>query len=348
MKRSNIFVEDCNNVAKYLKSLNFPFNKIMITGATGMIGSFLIKSLLAYGSIYNVNLQIYACIRNINKAKSVFSNDEIKNINIITKEDLEHFTEKKIDCIIHTASPTDSLELQTKPISTIQTIVFETNFFLSLAKQTQCDSFIFLSSIEVYGKFSDLIKTVKEKDLGYISLSKPRSSYPEAKRLAELLCFSYWYEHGLNTQTARLTQTFGSELMHGDNRIFAQIARSVVNNTDIVLHTDGSFSRNYCYLTDTAKALFLIATRGYPGETYNVSNDDTFISVKEMAEMVCHKIANDSIKIVYNIPKDITKYGYSPQVNIKMCSNKLVELGWKPEYNLEQMYRRLVLGLTEI
>lgn len=345
MNTTNIYENDCINVANYLKSISCPFDSVVITGATGMIGSFLVKSLLKYNDLFNKNVKVFALVRNVEKARVVFTSEQFDKITFFTKEFPSISFNQNIDCFIHTASPTSSLELQTKPASTINAIIKGTSDALSFAKNNNCKSFVFLSSIEVYGKYDDgLIKTVNENDLGFVPLNNPRSSYPEAKRLAELLCFSYFQEYGLSTKTARLTQTFGANLAVDDNRIFAQIARSVVDNRDIVLHTDGSFSRSYCYLTDAAKAIFLISTLGEPGETYNIANNNTYISVKDMAEMVCKHIANDRIKVVYDIA-DATKYGYANISSIKMSIEKLVSLGWVPEYSLEEMYSRLVSSL---
>ena len=143
--------------------------------------------------------------------------------------------------------------------------------------------------------------------------------------------------------TARLAQTFGAGVAAEDSRVFAQFARSAVNHEDIILHTQGTLSRCYCYTTDAVEALLYILLKGEAGEAYNVANPNTYISVRDMAQFIQHNFAPDiSVKI---IPKE--GCGYSPVTKLRLDSSKAYGLGWKPRTGLKEMFERLILHLSE-
>ena len=140
---------------------------------------------------------------------------------------------------------------------------------------------------------------------------------------------------------ARLAQTFGAGILPGENRVFAQFARSAMNGEDIVLHTKGLSEGNYCYTRDAVLGLLTILLEGENGEAYNVANPDSHTTIADMAQMVCEKIGDGKIKVVFDIPESNT-YGYAADTKMKLNSDKLQSLGWKPEIGLEEAYRRLI------
>ena len=142
-----------------------------------------------------------------------------------------------------------------------------------------------MSSLEYYGQnFDD--KIITEEVQGYVDNTAARSSYPLGKRAAEYLCAAYSQQYGVNVKIARLTQTFGAGVAADDNRVFAQFARSIICETDIVLHTKGDSAKPYCYTIDCVSAILYILLKGNNGEAYNVANSETYISIREMAEFL--------------------------------------------------------------
>ena len=158
---------------------------------------------------------------------------------------------------------------------------------------------------------------------------------------------SYAKEYGLNVVIARLTQTIGAGISKDDNRYFAQLARSVIEGKDVILHTKGEPARNYCYLSDAISAILLLLVKGQHGQAYNVANENTYISARDLAFFVCDNMAGGKIKVVFDIPKDIDKFGYAPTSKIKMDCSKLKNLGWQPKFGLEEMYYRLIQSMKE-
>ena len=212
---------------------------------------------------------------------------------------------------------------------------------LELAGRKNCKSFVYLSSMEVYGQAEQ--SDVRENDLGYLDLSNPRSSYPESKRFCEMLCAAYAAEYGLPVKIARLARTFGAGIpQDNDMRVFAQFARSVMEGRNIELHTEGKSRGNYCYISDAVRGLLTILLKGENGGAYNVANSDASATIREMADTVANEVSGGNIRVVVNVPEDILKRGYAPDVGFKLNADKLKSLGWLPKHGLNDMYRRLI------
>ena len=319
----------------------------LITGATGLIGSLFAKMLLEANRTYNLNIKIIAMIRNYEKAQYVFEGYTESPALVFVKCDICYAIDLKEepDYILHTASVTNSQIMVNDPVETINVAIRGSDNVFSLAQKKHVKKVIYLSSMEVYGSIEK--ENVKENDLGYIDLKNVRSCYPEAKRMCECLANAYYNQYNLPICIARLAQTFGPGISKTENRVFAQFARSVVKNQNIVLHTTGASEGNYCYTRDVISALVIIFEKGKIGETYNICNEQCHTTIGEMARMVVEKIANKSIRVVYEIPNNQKKYGYAPDVKLKMSADKLRALGWEPQVGLEEAYTRLIKELGE-
>ena len=330
----NKFVEeDAENITKQFDMSVFDNKTVLVTGATGLIGSLCVRSLLASG----YNTKILALVRNKDKADKMFG--ENKNLELLVQDiQAPITTDKHVDYIIHTASVTASKDFVEKPVETIMTALNGTTNVLEFAKKAKCTSVIYLSSLEVYGIPTKEIVT--ENDYGYIDIQTPRGSYPEGKRIAENLCVSFCSEYGVPVKIARLTQTFGAGVSKNDNRVFAQFAKSVIEKRDIILHTKGRTKRCYCYTTDAVTAIFTILTKG-ENTAYNVANKNTYISIYDMAK----SLENSNTKVV--IETDDKNHGYNPEMQICLDTKKLEQLGWKANTSLDVMFNRLIGSMEE-
>lgn len=186
---------------------------------------------------------------------------------------------------------------------------------------------------------------VSEEEMGYINPADIRSNYPLGKRMCENMCVAYSKEFGVDVKIARLAQTFGPGITVSDNRIYVQFAKSVINNEDIILHTNGESEGNYCYTRDALKAIYTILLKGVSPEAYNVANENNHTTIKDMAYMVADDIAHNSINVVFDIPNN-NKYGYASTTKMKLDSSKLRYLGWKPEIDLIEQYERLIESIS--
>ena len=199
--------------------------------------------------------------------------------------------------------------------------------------------------MEMYGSFAEFNNNVTETELGYIDPLAVRSNYPESKRLCENLCVAFYSEYDVPVKIARLSQTFGAGILPGENRVFAQFARSAIEGKDIVLHTKGLSEGNYCYTRDTVIGLLLILLNGKNAEAYNVTNPETHTTIADMAKMVCEKLGDNKIKVIFNIP-ETNMFGYAADTKMKLNSDKLKNLGWMPQIGLEEAYRRMMKSMA--
>lgn len=333
-KDINELVSNCKVFSKLENS------SVLVTGSTGLIGSILVKSLLK-----NKNIKVYACCRNREKFNSVFKNYISPNLISIFSDILDFdISNLNIDYIIHTASITDSKTFIEKPVETLNIAIDGTRNLLKQCVNKNIKSFVYLSSLEVYGTFYDFdgIKNVKETDSGYIDTMSVRSSYSEGKRIVENICKSYCNEYKVPVKVARLCQTFGAGVLYNDNRVFAQFARAIIEKKDIVLKTKGETVRNYCYTTDAVSGILTILLKGNSGEAYNIANMETTISIVDMAKQVCSLYTDSNSKVVFDIAEDASKLGYNPVVKLQLDSTKLQTLGWQPFINLKEAYKRLI------
>lgn len=314
---------------------------IVVTGANGLLGRTMIQCLLFLDKVYNLNLTIIAVVRDESKAKQIIgiSNEHLSYYqyefglgNLFGKE-LPH-----ADIIIHLAAPTASHFFVNSPVETMQIVVGGANEVLVYAKEHPSTRLLYVSSLEVYGMINDDSVPLTEDVQGYIDPMSVRSSYSLGKRAAECLCKSFYNEYNVHVVIARLAQTFGAGVTIEDNRVFAQFARSVIEGNDIVLHTKGELKRCYCYTTDAVSGMLYSLLRGKAGEAYNIANESTYISIADMAKMA-QSIFNPNKTVKFELREG---EGYSPTTKLRLSTEKIRNIGWKPQYELKEMFEMMI------
>lgn len=314
---------------------------VLVTGATGLIGSMICKTLSELSAKNDWNITIIAMARNADKARKTLA-EVMDNENIVCYE--QNITEPissdiKVNYIVHTACPTASNTFISQPVETIQAIVMGTMNVLEYAKKLECESVIYLSSMEAYGQVLHG-NLLKPEDVGYVNPLSLRSSYPEGKRLAENLCIAYHSEYQVPVKIVRLAQTFGPGIPADDGRVFAQFIHSVTNEKDIVMFTEGGAKRMYLDTMDAVSAILTVLLKGEKGQVYNAGNPETYCSIKEMAELVIREFGNGKCKLVIDRSKDVGQY--PPENMLNLDTKPLHELGWKARYGLKDMYTRML------
>ena len=321
----------------------FENSKILISGATGLIGRSIVNTLLSHKG--KLPIHVVALVRNRKKAEAIFAGISNENLTFLESDVCALQAESLgVDYIVHAASMTSSRAFVDAPVEVIQTSLKGTERLLEFARSNPVKKFVYLSTMEVYGS-QESDAPILESNPTNLDSTRIRSCYPESKRLCECLCSSYFAEYGVPACTVRLTQTFGPGVEYQDGRVFAEFARCVIEERDIVLHTAGDTKRNYLYTADAVNAIFTVLKSGTPGEAYNAANEDTYCSIREMAQLVADMFGKGKTHVVFQKNDNIEKFGYAPTLKMNLCAGKLRALGWKPKVGLEEAYRRMISSM---
>ena len=318
-----------NSIRELAKQIGLRDVSILVTGATGLIGSCAIDVLSVLNKEFCANIKIYALGRNKNKIESRFG----KNV-IPVEQDIINPLDKKIeyDYIIHAASNADPKSYALQPVETILTNVLGNKNILDYCAGHLKKKMILTSSFEVYGelKGQDIFL---ENMSGIIDQTVLRNGYPESKRCSELLVRSYVDEYGVDAIIARLPSVYGPTMLESDSKAHAQFIRNALNGENIVLKSKGEQTRTYCYVLDVVSALFKLLCAGKDGEIYNVSNENSIASIAEVAK-TCAEIAGT--KVVFDLPSEVEAKGFSRSRNCILDNKKLKDLGWSGKYSLRE------------
>ncbi len=339
---NKILNEDIENIINSFDFRRLQNKNIMITGATGLIGSIFVRTIKKINEKDNLNIKLVLIVRNMKNAIDLFGN----NINIeYIESSVEDFIPKalNIDYIIHGASPTKSRFFIEKPVETLNTTILGTRNILEQAIKSNVKSFIYLSSMEMYG-FLDS-NDVQENDLGYINNLDTRSTYSEGKRIGELYSYSYFKEYNVPIKIARISQTFGAGISKNENRVYKVFADSILNQEDIVLKSNGTTLINFSYTTDTILGILYILLKGQDGEAYNIVSDKTNMTILDSAKWLAEEYSKGKVKVAIDIPNE--NMGFAPNNKMLLNNKKLKSLGWRPQYNIKDGYIRLLEYLKE-
>lgn len=308
------------------------FSPILITGATGLIGSRVTALALQNG------YQVTALVRDEKKARRILGMHPNLQLQIGDITSLPHMSTRFVS-IVHGANPTSSKGFLTDPVGTISACVDGTKQLLQFAKENGVSRFLYLSSCEVYGQFNSYT-VADETTMGTLDPFTARASYPEAKRLCESLCAAYGAQCGLKTIVARLGVTFGPIMDTSDNRLIAQFARCVKEGRDIVLQTIGTTVRSYCYVDDTAHALLLLLEKGSPNVAYNVAHPEMTLSVREIAEHIAAISPNTNV--IIKAQGNAQAQGYLPELQLKLDTGRIQALGWSPKTSFDEGFMHVM------
>ena len=313
--------------------------KYLITGATGLIGSAIVRKLSLEGYC------LTCPVRSVDKAKAMFPTDLYEKVKW-EETSLEGFVSnlaEDFDYIVHCASPTASKYFVEHPVETMRFNTEITTALLEYARKRDIKGFVYLSSLESYGTVLDDSKSIDEDFQGYVNPMETRSSYNMAKRMCESLCHAYAEEYNVPVKVVRLTQTISPYIDDNDMRVFAQFARLAAAGKDIELHTEGAAARQYIHIEDAVSAILCVLYKGTSGDVYNAAREDSYISVRDMAQFVQEKF-NPSGRVVFSLRDDM---GYAPTTKLRLKTEKLGALGWKANNDLYSMFSDVISHLKE-
>ena len=329
---------------------------LAISGATGMIGSFLIDVLMYRNTFFNQKVSIYAFSRNEQKAMERFSLYKNNDFFHVIEQDINEKilpgvneqtgeNELKADYVIHGASNTHPVAYSNDPIGTIAANVIGTNNLLKWASKSHCCRFVFLSSVEIYGENKGDIDKFSEDYCGYIDCNTLRAGYPESKRTGEALCQAYIKQENMDIVIPRLSRVYGPTMLMSDTKAISQFIKKSACGEDIILKSEGTQYYSYCYVADAVAAILKIMFDGKRGVAYNVASRDSDIMLKDLAGILANKAGK---KVIFELPDAVEKAGYSTATKATLDLERLKELGFESMYGMKDGLEKTVDILKSI
>lgn len=342
--KNPIICEDIEHIIQEpLDWCSFKDKTVLITGASGMIPSYILYTMLGLNDKYGCKIKVLALVRNEEKARRIFGS-------LLEREDIQllvqdvstplEYNEGKIDYIFHGGSPARPSEHNAAPTSTIKANLLGTINLLDLAVKHQSEAFVLMSSSEVYGSVSENINSISETDYGYLDCQNPRACYSEGKRAAETICAAYSAQYNITCKTPRFAHIYGPGLGLNDGRVQAEFASKVFRNENIVMNSDGSSKRAYTYVSDAVAGVFYILLKG-SDMAYNIADSENVISIKQLAEAFLKARPESNLQLIMNIDKEASKL-YNPAKFIGLDNRKVKALGWSPRVSIAEGTSRMI------
>ncbi|ENQ6653722.1 NAD-dependent epimerase/dehydratase family protein [Campylobacter lari] len=326
--RSDIYRDHIHFYIKHIDIHRLKGKTLLVTGATGLIGTFFIDVLM-YSS---ADIKLIILCREADVAKEHFDFFEHEDKIIFMEADICKKIEipMDVDYIIHLASPADPLNFAKSPIQTIETNVLSTKELLNLGVCKK-SKMIFSSSGEIYGECKSL--KIQETDFGYIDCLDVRSCYNESKRLAETLCKAYAIEKGIDFVILRIPRCFGPTMKMSDSRAISSFLRNAVMDEDVWLKSSGGQCYSYIYVGDCVMAIFYAMFFLKSNEAYNLASEEK-IKLLDMAKIISN--LNPKIQLKHLIFDEFKDKGYSKTLNSILDASKMSSYGWKPFFSIQE------------
>ena len=341
IQNSYMYIADLDTAIEHSIGIEKLKNRtVLITGATGTIGSFVADTLFRYNQISNAQIKVCVVGRHPEKLKCRFENWNDSNLIALPYDIQSNITfDRQVDYIIHAAGNAHPAAFNEDPVGTIIGNINGTYGLLKYGLAHDCTRLLYVSSGEVYGQGELSLNDFSEDYAGYVDGFSPRSCYPQSKRAAENLCFSFTCQYGMETVIARPCHTYGPEITPSDNRASVQFIKNALNREDIVMKSAGSQLRSYNYVADCTSGLLTILINGKSGEAYNVANPAVRITIAQLAEIIAKSAGK---KVVYANPTDIDIANRSPIAKQVLSSKKLENLGWRGAFSAEVGIRHTI------
>ena len=328
---------------RFVASLDLPWERLarktlVLSGATGMIGSFLIDVLLERRDL---DCRIIALTRSVEKAQRRFAgrDGKLEFVRYNVQDPLDPGLDCNADFVLHLASNTHPLQYSTDPIGTITTNIIGLQNMLDFATANNAGRFAFASSNEIYGENRGDTELFDESYCGYIDSNTMRAGYPESKRCGEALCQAYRAQKGLDIVIPRFTRTYGPTMLASDTKAISQFISKGVAGEDIVLKSAGTQFYSYQYVADSVSGLLFILLCGENGAAYNIADESSDITLRDLAGIIA---GINGRQVVFEIPDAVEAAGYSKATKARLDGSRLKALGWKPRYTIKTGIERTI------
>lgn len=319
---------------------------VVITGAGGFLASWFVRTLAALNDRRDhAPCRIVGVVRNKDRALQRLGGMAGRSDVQLMTADLRAAVDLDVrpDIIVHAASPASPRQYLADPVGTLEVNTIGTANLLQWAEQSGGACLMFISSGEVYGQTKDGL--ICEDDYGYLDPTALRSCYGEAKRAGEAMCTAWSHQRGAATRILRPMHTYGPGISLTDGRVFADFTADILARRDIVLNSDGTARRPFCYISDAMIGYFTVLFKGETARPYSVGNDEAVLSIRELAELMVHRAFPElDLKVVFASPETL---GSAPRTLIQGSIpdlSRLRALGWTPRIDPVTGFRRTVMS----
>ncbi len=338
-----LYREDLAGTLPYIEAAGLAGKRLHITGARGLIGSYLVDALALFNreSSAGKPIHIYAMGRDLAAMEQRFAHLQNPPWLHLLRHDVAQslpVSTEPYDYILHAASNTNHAQFVAQPVSTITTNMLGTYHLLEhIVKTGGSAKFILASTIEIYGEGISEKKRFTEDVCGFINCNTLRSGYPESKRASEALCNAYAKQHGVWFVIPRLCRIYGPTMGQEDNKSNAQFIRKALAGEDIVLKSEGKQLFSLLYVADCVNAILTVLAKGQRGEAYNIADKNSDITLRELAALAA---AWAGRKVVFEAPSAAEAAGYSKATLALLDAGKLAKLGWRAQHSITSGMKR--------
>ena len=319
---------------------------ILITGAGGLVCSAIADVLLRCNEQHDLPIAVIAAGRSEIRIRERFARyAEAPYFHFLPYDatKAEICIPYPVDYIIHGAGNATPDRITEEPVETMLGNFMGLYGLLHFAGEHSVKRLLYISSSEVYGKKDDS-RPFRETEYGAIDLLNPRNSYSVSKRAAETLCASFAKEYGVETVIARPGHVYGPTASRGDGRVSSRWAYDAAAGRDLVMKSDGAQIRSYCHCLDAASAILTVLLKGEANQAYNISNSDSVISIRQMAEMLA---VQAGVSLVTDRPTEEEQKSFNPMANSSLDNSRLSALGWKGCFDAETGFAHTLQILKE-
>ncbi len=330
--------------------------KLLIVGGAGFLGYYFIQSVLNWNADKYKKQKIeLTVIDNFSRGFPDFISELKKNkkLKVFEHDITEPFPKHLGDFqfVIHAASIASPIFYRLNPIETMDANVTGLRRLLDYClgqkdKENKVEGLLFFSTSEIYGDPQKEFIPTSENYRGNVSCTGPRACYDESKRFGETLCVNFANQYGLPIKVARPFNNYGPGLKISDRRVLPDFARNIISGEDIIMLSDGTPSRTFCYISDAIIGYFKILINGRHGEAYNIGVEEPEISMLELAKrlsLISKELFGYNGKVITKKSEDIEYLTDNPNRRCPIINKARRELGYNPEIELNEGLRRSLI-----
>lgn len=310
--------------------------RVLLTGGTGMVGTWLVELFLAANAQFKLNASLMVLTRNPSafaEKHPHLAQDPALTLHL---GDVRHFLEPvgTFTHILHAATASSG-ESPIAPRTMADTILRGTQHVLDFARAHTGIRMLYVSSAAVYGRTRSSAKPIREDDVGSPQLTDPNLDYDMSKRMAEALCITDARAHALHVSIARCFALVGPHLPRDKHFAIGNFIRDALAGDNIQVNGDGTPTRSYLYLADVARYLWTVLANGQSAQAYNIGSPDA-CTMAELAKRVAKNV-NDKARIaIAQSPNKSAPLNYQVPDTAKAAK----ELGLTPLVSLAQAIER--------